>query len=93
MRKAIVACINLLYGFTALYKRTRLGYSIVQLRFCNRQRSLAKMNLTNFLVILMVVILAVCAQAAPRRRPPPPPFTGYGTFNPRGNLPVPFPRF
>nr|KAF7429374.1 hypothetical protein H0235_005772 [Vespula pensylvanica] len=49
------------------------------------------MKLTNFLVILMLVILAVCAHAAPKKRGFP-QFPGYGTFNPKGKLPVPFPK-
>ncbi|KAI4503845.1 hypothetical protein M0802_001248 [Mischocyttarus mexicanus] len=49
------------------------------------------MKLTNFLVILMVVILAVCAHAAPKSRGLL-QFPGYGTYNPKGKLPVPFPN-
>lgn len=39
----------------------------------------------------MLVILAVCAHAAPKKRGFP-QFPGYGTFNPKGKLPVPFPK-
>lgn len=39
----------------------------------------------------MLVILAVCAHAVPKRRGFP-QFPGYGTFNPKSKLPVPFPK-
>ncbi|KAL2734029.1 hypothetical protein V1478_003727 [Vespula squamosa] len=69
-----------------------LGKALRKVKTEYTYRSLAKMKLTNFLVILMLVILAVCAHAAPKRRGFP-QFPGYGTFNPKGNLPVPFPKF